>query len=152
MALYQEILGDLTEAMKAKQADRLSVLRMLKTAVENERIAAMKRDTEPDDAFVMTVLKRYKKQQEDALVDFERGGRLDAVEKAKAEIALVSAYLPAEMDDAALDAIVQDVLKEMPEPRDFGRVMGVVMKRVAGAAGGADGARVKARVEAALGK
>ena len=152
MALYQEILGDLTEAMKAKQADRLSVLRMLKTAVENERIAAMKRDTEPDDAFVMTVLKRYKKQQEDALVDFERGGRLDAVEKAKAEIALVSAYLPAEMDDAALDAIVQDVLKEMPEPRDFGRVMGVVMKRVAGAAGRADGARVKARVEAAVGK
>jgi len=150
MSLYQKILGDLTEAMKTKQADRLSVLRMVKTAVENERIAAMKRDTEPDDAFVMAVLKRYKKQQEDALLDFERGGRQDAVEKAKAEIELVSGYLPAEMDDAMIDAMVQDVLKEMPEPRDFGRVMGAVMKRVVGAAGGADGVRVKARVEAAL--
>ena len=147
MSLYQQILSDLTNAMKEKQADRLSVLRMLKTAIENERIVAMKRDAEPDDAFVLTVLKRYKKQQEDALTDFERGGRGDAVEKAKAEIALVSAYLPAEMDDAAIDAMVQDVLKEMPEPRDFGRVMGAVMKKVAG---GADGGRVKARVEAAL--
>ncbi|MBI4098497.1 MAG: GatB/YqeY domain-containing protein [Candidatus Magasanikbacteria bacterium] len=147
MSLYQKILGDLAEAMKAKQADRLSVLRMLKTAVENERIAQMKRDTDPDDAFVMAVLKRYKKQQEDALADFERGGRQDAVEKTKAEIGQVSGYLPAEMDDAAIDAMVQDVLKEMPEPRDFGRVMGAVVKKVAG---GADGGRVKARVEAAL--
>ncbi|MEK7102088.1 MAG: GatB/YqeY domain-containing protein [Patescibacteria group bacterium] len=147
MSLYQEILSDLMAAMKAKEAERLSVLRMLKTAIENERIAAMTRDTEPDDAFVMTIVKRYKKQQEDALVDFERGGRQDMVDSVQREIALVSAYLPAEMDDVAIDALVQDVLKEMPEPRDFGRVMGAVMKKVAGQA---DGGRVKARVEAVL--
>lgn len=148
MALYQKIIGDLAEAMKAKQADRLSVLRMVKTAIENERIAAMARDTEPDDAFVITIVKRYKKQQEEALADFLRGGREDAVEKAKAEIALVSAYLPAEMDDAGIDALVQEVLAGMPEAqRNFGAVMGAVVKKVAG---GADGGRVKARVEAAL--
>ena len=147
MSLYQTILADLITAMKNKEAERLSVLRMLKTAIENERIAAMKRDTDPDDAFVITIVKRYKKQQEDALVDFERGGRQDMIDAVKAEIALVSAYLPAEMDDAAIDALVQDVLKEMPEPRDFGRVMGAVMKKVAGQA---DGGRVKARVEALL--
>ena len=148
MNLYQKIIGDLAEAMKAKQADRLSVLRMVKTAIENERIAAMARDTEPDDAFVITIVKRYKKQQEEALADFLRGGREDAVEKAKAEIALVSAYLPAEMDDAAIDAMVQEVLAGMPEAqRNFGAVMGAVVKKVAG---GADGGRVKARVEALL--
>lgn len=145
--LYQQIKDDLIAAMKAKEAERLSVLRMVKTAIENERIAQMKRDADPDDAFVIVVIKRYKKQQEDALVDFERGGRADMVESVKKEIELVSGYLPAEMDDAALETIVQDVLKEMPEPREFGRVMGAVMKKVAG---GADGARVKARVEAAL--
>lgn len=148
MSLYQQLLSDLTHAMKEKQADKLSVLRMLKTAIENERIAKMQREGEPDDAFVLTVLKRYKKQQEDALADFERGGRADAVEKAKAEIALVSAYLPAEMDDAAIDTIVQEVLAGIPEAqRNFGAVMGAVMKKVAGAA---DGGRVKARVEAFL--
>lgn len=148
MSLYHQILSDLTQAMKEKQAGRLSVLRMLKTAIENERIAVMKRDTEPDDAFVITILKRYKKQQEDALADFERGERADAVEKAKAEIAFVSSYLPAEMDDAAIDVIIKEVLAGMPETnRNFGAVMGAVMKKVAG---GADGGRVKARVEAAL--
>ena len=148
MPLYQQIKDDLTSAMKAKEAERLSVLRMVKTAIENERIAKMVRDTEPDDVFVMAVLKRYKKQQEDALVDFERGGREDTVASVKREIELVSSYLPAEMDDAGIDAIVAEVLAGTPaEGRDFGRIMGAVMKRVAG---GADGGRVKARIEAAL--
>lgn len=161
MTLYRQILSDLTQAMKEKQAERLSVLRMLKTAIENERIARMQRDGEPDDAFVITILKRYKKQQEDALADFERGGparnaaphsaagrRQDMIDSVKAEIAFVSAYLPAEMDDAAIDVIIKEVLAGVPEAnRNFGAVMGAVMKKVAGQA---DGGRVKARVEATL--
>lgn len=148
MSLYQQLLSDLTNAMKSREAERLAVLRMLKTAIENERIAKMQREEEPDDAFVLAVLKRYKKQQEDALTDFERGGRQDMVDKVNAEVALVSAYLPAEMDDAALEAIVKEVVAGMPEAqRNFGAVMGAVMKKVAGQA---DGGRVKALVEAAL--
>ena len=148
MSLYSTIIQDLQNAMKAREAERLSVLRMIKKAVDDERIAVGDREGEPEDDLVLKVLKRYKKQLEDAVKDFEKGGRADAADGMRSEIAVVEKYLPEEMSDEAIDAIVQEVLAEIPEDqRDFGRVMGTVMKKVAGQA---DGGRVKARVEAAL--
>lgn len=150
MALYSQIKEDLVNAMKAKQAERLSVLRMVKKAIDDERIASGDRENDPADDLVIKVLKRYKKQLEDSLKDFQAGGRDADATAVKSEIDTVSTYLPEEMGDAQIDSIVGEVLAEIPEDqRDFGRVMGVVMKKVAGQA---DGNRVRARLQAALGK
>ncbi len=149
MPLYSQIKEDLVAAMKAKQADRLSVLRMVKKAIDDERIASGDRESEPADELVQKVIKTYKKQLEDSLKDFEAGGREADATAVKGEIDTVSTYLPEEMGDDQIDAIVKEVLAEIPDDqRDFGRVMGSVMKKVAGQA---DGNRVRARLQAALG-
>ena len=148
--LYKQIITDLQTAMKQKDSNTLSVLRMVKKNIDDERIAAGDgdRESEPADELVLKVLKRYKKQLEDSIKDFEAGGRQDTVEQVRGEIKVVEKYLPEEMGDDAIDAIIQEVLVEIPEDqRDFGRIMGAVMKKVAGQA---DGGRVKAKVEAVL--
>jgi len=135
--------------MKQRDGNVLSVLRMVKKNIDDERIAVGEsRDNDPDDELTLKVLKRYGKQLEDSLKDFEKGDRPDTVEQLRKEIEIVKEYLPEEMSDESIDEIIQQVLAEIPEDqRDFGRVMGVVMKKVAGQA---DGSRVKERLRAAL--
>jgi uncharacterized protein YqeY len=146
MSLNQKIADDMKEAMKAQDATRLSTLRMLKSSLKNKQID-LQHDLTDDE--VMTVVKTQIKQLKDSVSEFEKAGRGDLAEPAKGEIALLEVYLPAQLDDASVEAKVRAALTEagISSKADAGRAMGVAMKAVAGLA---DGTRVKAAVEKIL--
>lgn len=147
MNLKEKMEKDFQIALKTK-AGSLSILRMLKAAVQNAEIAKginySLNDQEMEEA-----IRRQVKQLEDALVDFQKGGRADLAKQAEREIAVLRAYLPAGLTDVEIVALVEEVVKESGtvSPADFGRVMGAVMKK---AGGKAEGNKVKEMVEKAL--
>ena len=144
--LNEQISNDLKEAMKAKDADTLSTLRMLKSAVKNKEIDAQKELTDEE---VVAIIKMQVKQLREAADVAETAGRSETVEAAKKEIALLEKYLPTQMDDLTLSQVVKDALQiaGATMKADTGKAMGAAMKAVGGRA---DGSRVKAAVEAIL--
>ncbi len=120
--------------MKAKDEQRLSVLRLMRSEIKNKQIELGK---ELDEKAVQAVLKTMIKQYTDALSDFSNAGRQDLVEKQQAEIDIVSAYLPPALPKEELEQIVKDALEKSQET-DFGKAMGVAMKAVDGRADGGD--------------
>jgi uncharacterized protein YqeY len=147
MTLHEQISNDMKEAMKQKDAARLSTLRMLHAALKNKRIDLM-RDLEEKD--VQQVVKSQMKQLKDALATYQEAGRQEMVESAHAELGVLETYLPAQMDDAMLEDVVTQALNDagMENKEQMGQAMGVAMKAVAGQA---DGSRVRAIVEKILG-
>jgi hypothetical protein len=143
MSLRTTIFEDQTQAMKARDQEKLSTLRMLVSDIKN---AEIEKRQELADIDVQKVVARQAKQLKDAMKDFESGGRADLLEKTKAELAVLSAYLPEEMPDDELEALVRSQIEEMPDA-DMGKVMGAVMGRVKGRA---DGSRVRAVVQKLL--
>jgi hypothetical protein len=145
MTLLEQIEFDTKEAMKAKAEAKLSTLRMLRSALKNKQIDTDHPMTEDE---VLAVVKTTVKQYKDALNDFESAGRTDLAEKQKSEIEQLEAYLPAQMFDADIDAIVKRIVTEQnATQKDMGKLMGVVMKEIAGRA---DGTRVKEALQRAL--
>src|SRR3990167_2944276 len=140
MTLIQTILEAQKEAMKKRDAETLSILRVLSSAAKNEQI---EKQRELTDAEVQQVIARQVKQLKDALSDFEKARRTDLVDKTKKEVALLSAYLPQQLSDEELKAVIMLVV-ETNKGTEPGRIMGPVMKEVAGRA---DGSRVKAMLE-----
>ena len=130
-------------AMEDRDADRVSVLRMLMGAIKNAEIAAGV--TSLDDVATLAVVKREVKQVSDSLVEFGKAGRDDLVQKAQYELGVLEAYLPAQLSDIELDTIISEVIAASgaTSPKDIGNVMGPVMLRVNGQA---DGSRVRERV------
>lgn len=154
MAIKEKIEQDLITALKAKEP-RLSILRMLKSAIKNAEIekrtkAGTGEEAALTDDEILALLRRQVKQLEDALADFQRGGRADLVEKTEAELAVIKSYLPQGMSEAELRALVDSTLSELGEvsAKDIGRVMGAVMKKVGGRA---DGNKVRGMVSEKLG-
>lgn len=145
--LSQKISDDLKEAMKAKEEQVVSTLRMLNAAFKNKRIEVRK---ELEEADAIAVIKKEVKALEDSVTSFVAGKREDLVEKAKKEIAILKRYLPAEMDDGSLEMVVKEAIAEVgaTTKAEMGKVMGVVIRNIAGAA---DGKRVKTMVEKLLG-
>ncbi|MFM7373728.1 MAG: GatB/YqeY domain-containing protein [Chthoniobacterales bacterium] len=151
MSLTAKIDQDIKEAMKAKQADRLGALRMLKSSLKYaviEKGAASEADLADTD--VITVIRKRIKQCQDAVEGFVKGGREEQAAKEKAEIALLEAYLPAALSADELAAIVRDAIAETGAT---GKAqMGAVMKVVMAKAGGrTDGKAVNAEVQKQLG-
>ena len=151
MSLTVKIDQDIKEAMKAKEADRLGALRMLKSSLKYaviEKGAAAEADMADTD--VITVIRKRIKQCQDAVEGFVKGGREEQAAKEKAEIALLEAYLPASLSADELAALVRDAIAETGAT---GKVqMGAVMKVVmAKAAGRTDGKAVNAEVLKQLG-
>lgn len=138
--------NDLITAMKARDAFAVSVLRMLRAAIQN---AEIEKRGELDEDTILALMKSEVKRLRDALEQFRSGGREDLVEKNEKEIAFLEKYLPAQLNDDALRAIVKDVIAGSGEvtPKDFGRVMSAAMKE---AKGQADGGRVRAFVKEML--
>jgi uncharacterized protein len=147
MQLRDQISSDLTSAMKSKEAERLSVLRMMKAAVRNKEIDSRK---ELNDAEVIQVLIGLIKQRKDSIEQFTRGGRMDLVEKETAEIKVIETYLPAGVTDAEITEAVDAVIRETgaASTKDMGRVMKGCMARFAGRP--VDGAKVSAVVKEKL--
>jgi len=149
MRLRDKINEDLTAAMKAREAARLSVLRMMKTAVKNKEIDLR---AELDDAQVVQVLSTLIKQRKDSIEQFTRGGRNDLADKESAEIKIIEEYLPAGVTDEEIAAVVDQVVRETAasSPKDMGRVMKECMSRFSGKL--VDGKKVNALVKERLEK
>jgi uncharacterized protein len=149
MPLNDKIAADLTAAMKAKDAPRLSALRMLKAAVMNKGMVEKGRDLE--DAEVLQVIASLVKQRRDSVEQFAKAGRTDLVDKETAEIAILEHYLPpavsAEEIEAAVDAAIAET--GASSAKDMGKVMKAVMPKLAGK--NADGKAVNDAVRRKLG-
>ena len=146
MSLKGTISEDMKSAMKAGDKDRLKVVRLILAAIKQVEVDTR---TELDDASVLGVLEKMVKQRRDSVEQFTRGGRDDLVAIEQAEIGVLEAYLPAKMDDAELDALIDEVIGETGAAsiRDMGKVMGAIKGKAAGKADmGAVGAKVKARL------
>ena len=147
MTLKERISEDMKTAMRSGEKDRLAVIRLLQAAIKqrevDERITL-------DDAQVMAVLEKMIKQRKESIVAFEKGARADLVAKETAEIAVLQPYLPAQLSDAELDALITEAIAATGAAsiKDMGKVMGVVKSK---AAGRADMAAVGARIKQKLG-
>jgi len=149
MKLRDKISQDLTAAMKARQAARLSVLRMMKAAVKNKEIELR---AELDDAQVVQALSTLIKQRRDSIEQFTRGGRSDLAEKEAAEIGIIEEYMPAAASDEEITSVVDEVIRSTgaSSMKDMGAVMKQCMARFVGRP--VDGKRVNALVRARLEK
>jgi uncharacterized protein YqeY len=147
VTLKERITEDMKSAMRASDKERLSTIRMVQAAIKqrevDERIAL-------DDSQVLAVLEKMVKQRRESIAAFEQGGRADLADKEKAEILILSAYLPEQLTEAEVDALIQAAIAETgaASMKDMGKVMGAVKAR---AAGRADMGAVSARIKAALG-
>jgi uncharacterized protein YqeY len=148
MTLKERITEDMKTAMRSGEKDRLAVIRLLQAAIKqrevDERITL-------DDAQVTAVLEKMIKQRKESVVAFEKGGRADLVNKENGEIAVLQPYLPAQLSDAELDALIAEAIASTGAAsiKDMGKVMGVVKAKAAGKADmGAVGARIKAKLGA----
>ena len=146
MALREQLNEDIKSAMKAREQDRLATLRLMLSAVKqrevDERITL-------DDAQVTSVLEKMIKQRKESVVAFDKGGRADLVAKENSEIAVLQPYLPAQLSESELDALIADAISSTGAAsiKDMGKVMGVVKSKAAGKADmGAVGARIKAKL------
>lgn len=136
MSLLEQLSSDLKTAMKAKDKLRLTVIRSLKTALTNAKISTGQ-DLSSDEE--LSVLSSQVKQRKDSLAEFEKGDRADLAEQAKAEIEIIQAYLPEQLDEAAVIVIVDEAMQATGATgkADFGKVMQYVMPKVKGRADGA---------------
>ncbi|VDG20535.1 GatB/YqeY domain-containing protein [Lactiplantibacillus mudanjiangensis] len=135
MSLVDTLNGDLKAAMKARDKQRLSVIRMLKSALMNEQINAGHDLTETEE---VSVVSRELKQRRESLTEFENGHRDDLVAGVKAEIAIVETYMPKQLSDDEVKQIVAATIEQVGATGkgDFGKVMGAVMPKLKGQADG----------------
>ena len=147
--LKDRLRADLTTAMKSRDELRTATLRMVLAAVTSEEVSG-KEARELTDDEVQAVLRREAKKRREAAEAFAGAGRTGSAEREQAEEAVVAGYLPAQLEDADLAALVADVVTRTGAAgmRDMGRVMGQVQAAVAGRA---EGGRVAAEVRRQLG-
>ncbi|MEX3629023.1 MAG: GatB/YqeY domain-containing protein [Burkholderia sp.] len=148
MSLKDQISEDMKAAMRAKDSARLGTIRLLLAAIKqrevDERIAI-------DDAGVVAVVDKMLKQRKDSITQFQAAGRDDLVAQEQSEVAVLVAYMPAQLSEAEMSDAVQSAIVEVGAagPQDMGKVMGVLKARLAGKA---DMTAVSASVKAALSK
>jgi len=146
MALKERIQEDMKAAMRAAERERLATVRLLLAAIKqrevDERITL-------DDAQVLAVLEKMMKQRRESIAQFQAGGRADLVTKETAELEILRGYLPAPLDAAAVEQLIDAAIAQVGATtiKDMGKVMAIVKSQAAGRADmGAIGARIKARL------
>jgi uncharacterized protein len=146
MTLKERITDDMKGAMRAGEKERLGTIRLALAAIKqrevDERISL-------DDSQVLAVLEKMIKQRREAITQFESGGRADLVAKEQAELAVLQAYLPAQLSDAEIDALIAEAVAASGATsiKDMGKVMGLVKAKAQGKADmGAVSARIKQRL------
>lgn len=147
MALLDRLNQDMKQAMKNKDKETLSVIRMVKASIQNESIKLGKNTlTEDED---LTILSREVKQRKDSLQEFKSAGREDLVEKLESELSVLQNYLPEQLTEEELSSIIQSTIQEVnaESMKDMGKVMGAVMPKVKGKA---DGSLIKKIVQQQL--
>ena len=141
MTLADRVKQDLTSAMKAGEKDRVGALRMV--------LSELQKAAKEGSGDELAVLRRERKRRQESATAFRAGGRPELADAEEAEARIIGGYLPAELSDDELHAIVADAVAETgaQSPKDMGRVMKAAMPRVAGRA---DGRRVSAAAQEAL--
>lgn len=147
MSLKQQIISDMTAAMKAQDAARTSTLRMLKAAITNREKEGSGELTDED---VQKLLRSQMKQRRDSVEQFEKAGRQELADKEKAEISIIESYLPQAASQEEIDQAVSAAISETgaSSMKDMGAVMKVSMAKLADK--NADGKMVSERVKAKL--
>jgi uncharacterized protein YqeY len=147
-SLKGRITDDMKAAMRAGEKERLGVIRMLTAAIKqrevDERISL-------DDAQVLSVLEKMIKQRKESLVQFQAGNRPDLVDKESAEIVLLQGYMPSQLSESELDALIADAIASTGAAsiKDMGKVMGIIKGKAQGRADmAAAGTKIKAKLGA----
>ncbi|MBM7584728.1 uncharacterized protein YqeY [Bacillus pakistanensis] len=137
MSLLDRLNNDMKQAMKNKEKAKLSVIRMVKAALQNEAIKLGKQELTEDEE--LTVLSREVKQRKDSLQEFTDAGREDLADKIRTELTYVDIYMPKQLSEEEVSAIVQETIAEVgaSSKADMGKVMGAIMPKVKGKADGA---------------
>jgi uncharacterized protein YqeY len=149
MILQQRVDSDLKEAMRAKDATKLGVLRMIKSALKYAAIAKSDAEAELNDAEAVQVIRKQAKQRQDSIESFEKGGRAELADKEKQELAILNTYLPQGMSPDELAKIVRETIAELGATSKAH--MGAVMKKLqAKTDGRADGKTLSAEVQKQL--
>ncbi|CAA9263856.1 MAG: Transamidase GatB domain protein [uncultured Chthoniobacterales bacterium] len=138
MTIAERIDSELKDAMRAKDAGKLGVLRMLKSAVKYAAIEKSGAEGQLDDAEAMQVIRKQVKQRQDSIESFEKGGRPELATKEKEELAMLSAYLPQQMSSDELAAAVREAITEAgaTSRAQMGLVMKALQTKLAGRADG----------------
>ncbi|MDB6009927.1 MAG: uncharacterized protein JWL65_2177 [Gammaproteobacteria bacterium] len=146
MTLKERITEDMKGAMRAGEKERLGTIRLALAAIKqrevDERITL-------DDGQVLAVLEKMLKQRRESITQFESGGRADLVAKEQAELAVLQVYLPAQMSEAEIDALIAEAVAATGASsiKDMGKVMGIVKAKAQGKADmGAVSARIKQKL------
>ncbi|MBS1200978.1 MAG: Yqey-like protein [Proteobacteria bacterium] len=147
MSLKARITEDMKNAMRSGEKDRLGLIRMLQAGIKQREVDER---IQLDDAQVLSVIDKMIKQRKDSVEQFRAGGREDLVAKESAEIAWLNEYLPAQLSDAELDALIKDAIAATgaASMKDMGKVMGILKPK---AQGRTDMGVLSARIKAALG-
>ena len=149
MSLKEKLANDMKEAMKAREAgkERLSVIRLVRGAIRQIEIDQR---VELDDEGVLAVISKEVKQRRDSIEEFKKGGREDLVAQNEADIAILMEYLPAQLTEAEVKALVDEAVAAVgaKDPKEMGKVMKELMPKVKGKA---DGKLVNQLVKAAIG-
>ena len=146
MSIKEQLANDMKEAMKAKEKERLAVIRMVRGAIRQQEIDGK---TELDDEAVIAVISKEVKMRKDSIVDFQKGGRDDLVAQNETEIAFLMPYLPKQLTEGEVRELVKEAVEKTgaSSPKDMGKVMGALMPKVKGRA---DGKMVNQLVKEAL--
>lgn len=131
MSLWERLDDDMKAAMRARDSLRLSVIRLLRSEIRNAEIAKGAALTEDE---LIQVTARESKRRREAIEQFQKGGRVDLVDKETAELQILSGYLPEQLGEAEIIGIAREVIAELhaASKADKGRVMGTLMQRVRG--------------------
>jgi uncharacterized protein YqeY len=149
MTLPERIDADLKDAMRSKDATRLSVLRMLKAALQNAAIEKSGADAQMSDTDAVQVIRKQVKQRQDSIESFEKGGRSELAAKEKEELSILQSYLPQAMSADELAKIVRETIAEAgaSSKAQMGAVMKALQTKIAGRA---DGKTLSAEVQRQL--
>lgn len=144
--MREKIMQDIVTAMKSKDKDVLTVLRMVKGAVQLEEINTKR---ELNDEEMITVISRQIKTRKESIGEFEKGNRTDLIEKTQQEIDILSKYLPEQLSEEEVNKIIDEVFKTVNPtgPSDMGKIMGMLTPKVKGRA---DMGEVSKKVKAKL--
>ncbi|SDX67931.1 MULTISPECIES: GatB/YqeY domain-containing protein [Salimicrobium] len=136
MTISERLTEDMKVAMKARDKKRLGVIRMVRSSMQNEAIKLGKNDLTEEEE--LTVLSREVKQRKDSLQEFKQAGRDDLVSDLREEINILNDYLPKQLTEEELEAVVSETINEVDASgkSDMGKVMSAVMPKVKGKADG----------------
>ncbi len=133
MSLKEKLQDDIKAAMRAKEGDKLTTLRLITAAIKQKEVDERIELTDPA---VLSILEKMIKQRKDSIAQFQLGGRQDLVDKEQAELALLMAYMPAQMSEAETAQVIETAVLQANAtgPQDMGKVMALIKPLLAGKA------------------